>query len=73
MAFLMRKGVREIVSVPERLDWLLVVSIHLLYTWTLPPTPGDTVGRSLMVLGPFQTQSNGISDEKTIVGSLLQK
>ena len=58
-------------SVPERFDWLLLVSIHLLYFWTLPPTPGDTVGRSLIVLGPLKTQSNGISDEKTTVDSLV--
>ena len=43
----------------------LLASIHLLNTWRLPPTPGGTMGRVLMVLGPFKTQSNLILDEKT--------
>ena len=40
----------------------ILASIHLLHTWTLPPTAGGTVGRVLMVLGPFQ-----------ITGCLLEK
>ena len=67
----MRKAVQEIVSVPERFDWLFVVLIHLIYTWTVPPTPGDTVGRSPMVLDPLQSQSNVISDEIT-TGNIIQ-
>ena len=49
----------------------LLASIHLLYTWTLPLTPGGTMERVLVVLGPFQTQSNVISDEKT-TGNIIQ-
>ena len=37
---------------------------YLLHTWRLPLTPWGTMGRVLVMLGPFQTQSNVILDEK---------
>ena len=44
----------------------LLASIHLLHTWRLPPTFGGTMASVLVVLGPFQTQSNVILDEKSL-------
>ena len=49
----------------------LLASYQLLHTWRLPPTPRGTMGRVLVVLGPFQTQSNVILDEKT-PGNIIQ-
>ena len=51
--------------------WWFFHRIHLIYTWTVPPTPRETVKRSPMVLGPLQSQSNVISDEKT-TGNIIQ-
>ena len=44
---------------------------YLLHTWRLPPTLGGTMGRVLVMLGPFQTQSNVRNDEKT-TGNIIQ-
>ena len=55
----------QLVSIPGQFDWTLMISYHLLDTWRLLQTSGGPPGRVPRVLGPLQSQSNGISDEKS--------
>ena len=44
---------------------LLVASHHIMNLWRLSPSLRGTVGKVPMVLGPLQTQYNGVANVKT--------